>query len=100
MAVDKNFVAELLHQMASLGAISSRPMFGGLGIFVDGEMFAKISPSNIIAFKADERSRVKFLELGMKKSGKMLYYEATADQLEDPEALLAVARCAREAALR
>ncbi len=100
MAVDKDFLAELLHQIASVGAISSKSMFGGVGIFVDGKMFAKISPSNIIAFKADERNKAKFLELGMKKSGKMPYYEATADQLEDPEALLAVARCAREAALR
>ena len=71
MAVDKDFIAELLGQLAPLGAISSRPMFGGAGIFVDGKMFAKISPSNIIAFKADEQSTANFLELGMKKSGKI-----------------------------
>lgn len=100
MAVDQEFVAEMLRQLAPLGAVSFRPMFGGAGIFVDGKMFAKISPSNIVAFKADERSKARFLELGMKKSGKMPYYEATADQLEDPDALLAVAQSARAAALR
>ncbi len=100
MAADQDFLAELLSQLAPLGGDKFQTHIWRRGYFCRRKMFAKISPSNIIAFKAGEQCKASFLELGMRKSRKMPYYEATADQLEYPEALLAVARRARKAALR
>ncbi len=100
MAVDPDFVSEIVERLEPLGSINSKRMFGGVGIFVDGKMFVKISPSSVLSFKADRMNEGKFLEIGMKKSGKMPYYEATAEQLEDAEQFLSTARLARDAALR
>lgn len=100
MAVNPDILTEIVQQLSPLGAISAKPMFGGFGIFVEGKMFMKISPANVIAFKADDHNRQVFVDAGMKKSGKMPYFEASAEQLEDNEAFMAAARTARDAALR
>lgn len=91
MVVDADFVADIVDKLSPLGAA---------GLFIDGKMFAKISPSNVVSFKADTENQSKFIEAGMQKSGKMPYYEATAEQMESPEAFLAVAHLARASALR
>lgn len=100
VAVDAGFVDDILRWLSALGAISSKPMFGGIGVFIDGKMFLRISRSNIVSFKADDENRSTYVNAGMKKSGKMPYYEATADQVEDPDVFLEVAQLARDAALR
>lgn len=100
MAIDPAYVEDILHRLAELGPVAAKPMFGGRGIFLDGLMFAKISPDNVVAFKADDRNRASFVEAGMRKSGKMPYYEATAEQLEDDGAFVEAARQAYEAARR
>ena len=47
--------------MAPLGKVTARSMFGGYGIFLDGAMFALISPENELYFKADEVNRDAFI---------------------------------------
>lgn len=100
MAIDVNFLEDTIDRLSPLGAISSKLMFGGAGVFVDGKMFVKISPSCVLSFKADDQNKSAFLNAGMKKSGKMPYYEATAEQMEDDEAFMIAAKLARNAALR
>ena len=100
MAIDPDYVADILDRLSELGPVAAKPMFGGRGIFLGGLMFAKISPDNIVAFKADDRNRASFVEAGMRKSGKMPYYEATAEQLEDDAAFVDAARLACDAGRR
>ena len=100
MAVDPEFLEEIIERLSPLGAIGSKPMFGGVGVFVDGKMFVKISPSCVLSFKADGQNKSAFLKAGMKKSGKMPYYEATAEQMEDDNTFMTAAKLARDAALR
>ena len=100
MAIDQGFLDDIIERLSPLGTITSKAMFGGAGVFVDGRMFVKISPSGVIAFKADDRNKATFLNAGMKKSGKMPYYDATAEQIEDNDAFMAAAKLARDAALR
>ncbi len=94
MAVSPEFLDEVLDRLNPLGAITHKAMFGGIGLFIDGNMFAKINPKNVLSFKGNAAALVSFEGWGMEKSGKMPYYEATADQMEDENELLAVARLA------
>ena len=100
MTVNIEYITEILTRLSPLGTVTFRRMFGGTGIFIEGNMFAKISPSNILSFKADEHNKSIFIKTGMNKSGKMPYYEVTAEQIEDSGKLLAAARLACEAAWR
>ncbi len=100
MAVETYFLEEVLDRLSSFGEISSKFMFGGAGIFVSGKMFAKISSSSVLSFKADDQNRTIFIDAGMIQPGKMPYFETTAEQMENEDAFLSVARLARDAALR
>ncbi len=75
--------------------ISSRPMFGGFGIYQDGVFFALIDQDSLY-FKVDETSRKDFEELGSKqftypmKSGKISslnYFELPEEIIENREEL-------------
>ena len=70
------------------------------GIFIEGKMFAKVSPSNILSFKADKYNKLVFLSAGLNKSGKMPYFEVTSGQTEDSGKLLATAQLAYKATWR
>ncbi len=48
--------------LAGLGAVTSRKMFGGVGYFVDGEMFACVWQSNVI-LKLSEPDRAEALAM-------------------------------------
>ncbi len=100
MAVDDDFIADITGRLAPLGPITARRMFGGVGLFTEDRMFAKISGGGVLAFKADDGNRQGFIDAGMTRSGKMPYYEASAEQLEDDAQLIEAARSAVAAALR
>ncbi len=100
MPVDEDLIEDITARLAPLGPIVAKRMFGGVGLMHGGRMFAMITGAGLLAFKADDRNREEFVEAGMIKVGKMPYYEATAEQLEDDTLLLEVARSAVAAALR
>lgn len=97
MALDEAFIAYIAERLKPLGTISSKRMFGGCGIFCDRKMFCKISPSQTVSLKADEETARIYAEAGMRKSGKMNYYELSAEQLENEEVFLELARQAQYA---
>ena len=49
----------VLEQLASFGGVSSRPMFGGNGLFKGGVLFGLISGGELY-FKVDEANRADF----------------------------------------
>jgi len=81
---DKDTVMEkFLETLVPLGAAEAKAMFGGYGIFMDGQMFAKISSKGVVALKADGKNLPTFEAAGMPKAGKMPYYEVKAADLDD-----------------
>jgi DNA transformation protein len=98
---DKDAVmARLLATLVPLGAAQEKAMFGGFGIFMNGEMFAKILPKGVVALKADAENFPLFEAAGMPRAGKMPYYDVKAADLNDAKKMLAWAGSSIEAAAR
>jgi DNA transformation protein len=61
---DRSFKDQVLKQLAVLGDISCRPMFGGHGLYWRDTIFA-IAYRDRLYFKVDDRSMGDFLSRGM-----------------------------------
>ena len=100
MASSAGFLAFLDEQLAGLGPVSIRRMFGGAGVFADGIMFALVSDDTLY-FKVDETTRADFEAEGMgaftyaTKDGRntlMSYWRAPERLFDEPDEMLAWAR--------
>ena len=89
MAAD--YLAHVMELLTPTGNITSRAMFGGYGIFHEGDMFALIS-GDTLYFKADDSNRASYENAGSKPFRPMPYYEVPAEIMEDTEKLLQWAR--------
>jgi DNA transformation protein len=98
MAKKDDVLKDILERLTPLGSVSHRSMFGGFGLFMDGAMFAKISPKGVLSFKADDQNRSEFEKQGMKRAGKMPYYDVKSEDLTNTRKLRAWARSAMTAA--
>ena len=107
MNANSEFV-ENLHEVFTLfGAIETKRMFGGHGVYHEGLMFALVA-DDVLYLKADDDSSDAFESLGLPqfeyvKSGRkmsMSYYAAPDDIFDDPEHAREWADRAFEAALR
>ncbi|MDP1708138.1 MAG: TfoX/Sxy family protein [Gammaproteobacteria bacterium] len=107
MPVRNEFVEFVLEQLAPLGSVSARAMFGGHGIYQRDTIFALILEDRLY-FKVDDLNRAEFTERGLGpftytargKLTTMKYYEAPPEVFEEPEAMLSWAQQAINAALR
>jgi DNA transformation protein len=93
MSVSAEYKEWLLEQLGRVSRVSSRRMFGGLGLYA-GELFFAIVDDDRLYFKVDEATRPEFLAAGMEpfdpfKDGRPMtgYFEVPADVLEDEDAL-------------
>lgn len=101
------FVAYLAEQLAGLGRVHARRMFGGHGLYLDDAMFA-IVVDDIVYLKTDAANRAAFERLGMApfeylRRGKPVqlgFLRLPDAALEERQELLRLARLALEAALR
>jgi len=101
------FLTLVLEQMAPLGAISARAMFGGHGISCNG-LFIAIVAKDKLYFKADTQSQPSFETCGLQrfryeargKTVQMMYYEAPAEVYENAQAMAAWGQLALLAAVR
>ena len=100
----KNYIMDLLSPMEGM---TSRSMFGAVGLFIDGKMFGIISRNDRFYFKIDNKNLNDFEDAGSgpfkphaDRSMTMSYYEVPVDLLEDHEELLLWAQKAWEAACR
>ena len=114
MAVSASYKAFVLEQLSAVEPVTSRAMFGGVGIYAGGLFFALIDDDRLY-FKVDDLTRTAYLDEGMGpfdpfKNGEQVmngYYELPGDVLEDEDRLpdwmrgaLAVAARARKPAKR
>lgn len=88
---DLQFRDHVVEQLAGVGDVTSRSMFGGLGIFESGDMFGIVSKARLF-FKVDDATRPKFEAAGSEKHGPMPYFEVPAEVLENADKLQSWAR--------
>ena len=108
MAKRSEFVDYVVEQLAPLGDVSARAMFGGFGIYCEGRMFALVAEDTLY-LKVDDTNRSDFEREGLqpfcydrtdKSVAVMSYYQPPAAAIDDRELLCAWARKGVEAATR
>ena len=99
-----DYLAEVFRQF---GAVRTRRMFGGYGVYHEDLMFGLVA-SDTLYLKADDQSAKLFEDKGLGqfeyakngKTTKMSYYLAPEEIFDDPDAAEMWAQRAYEAALR
>ena len=98
MSVSEGFLTFVLEQIESLPRVSSRRMFGGVGIYSDDRFFAVIDDDTLF-FKVDDTTRARYTKRRMPPFHPMPdkppmtgYYQVPPAILEDREALTELAR--------
>ncbi|MFM1813448.1 MAG: hypothetical protein RLZ98_143 [Pseudomonadota bacterium] len=95
-------------QLAGVGPVQIRRMFGGAGVFVDGQMFALIA-DDVLYLKVDDSTRADFEAEGSEaftyqtKNGRnsiMSYWRAPDRLFEDADEMTEWARAALAVARR
>ena len=107
MARHSEFVEFVLEQLAPVGGVRARAMFGGFGIYQGDTIFAIIVDDRLY-FKADSVTRHAFAAQGLEpftyvargKTITMPYYEAPPEVFEEAEAMRSWAKQAVEVAAR
>lgn len=110
MAISKaqrEYVSHITDQLQSIGPVTSKTMFGGFGVFLEGLMFGLVA-ENELYLKVDNENRQDFEDLGLQafsfeKNGKkfeMSYFQAPEEAMEDGELLASWAAKAYGAAMR
>lgn len=107
MAFSQEYLDYVLEQLEPLGAVRAKKMFGGIGLYYDGDVFFALIENDVLRFKVDDSNRGDYTALGMgpfkpykDKSTLMQYYEVPVDVLEEAETLAAWGRKAVAVALR
>ena len=101
--------AEFLHvQLAPLGRLAMRRMFGKTGVFCDGVMFGMVA-DNTLYFRVDDDNRTVFAEaaavppLNYEKKGSTIdlsFWRVPERLFDEPDELVTWARAALAAAHR
>jgi DNA transformation protein and related proteins len=108
MAKRNEYIEYLLEQLAPLGQLRAKAMFGGYGFYCEEKFFA-IVVDDILYIKADAESKADFTKLGLKpfsyskKNGteqSMAYYPLPEEALEDAQEMMFWAKKGIAAALR
>ena len=105
MSINQSQLDFIIDQLEGIGAFSPKKMFGGVGFFKEGIMFALLG-NGIFNLRVDESNVEDFTTYGMKrflateeKKG-LPYYEVPVDILEDKDQLTRWALKAYEVAIR
>jgi DNA transformation protein len=99
MAVSPDYLQYVLEQLGGLARVTSRRMFGGMGLYCDGVFFGLIDDDTLF-FKVDDTNRPDYVARGMaafrpfkdRPDQSMSYFEVPADALEDRDELAVWAR--------
>ena len=100
--MDDDFLEFVIDQLSGVRSVTSRRMFGGIGLYSGEDFFALIDEGRLY-FCTDETTRKRYEARGIGPfeyaPGKVLrsYYEVPIDVLEDDSALCEWAREAIEA---
>jgi DNA transformation protein len=108
MIASETFAEFLREQLARLGRVSLRRMFGKIGVFCDGVMLGMVA-ENTLYFRVDDQNRATFKEaeafppLNYAKKGQTIdlaFWRAPERLFDEPDELMAWARAALAAAHR
>jgi len=108
MVASNSFGAFLCEQLAPLGPVKMRRMFGKTGVFCDGLMLGMVRDDTLY-FRVDDQARVVFKEaqsfppLNYAKKGGIIdlaFWRAPERLFDEPDELIAWARAALAAARR
>ncbi|HYE50206.1 MAG TPA: TfoX/Sxy family protein [Azospirillaceae bacterium] len=107
MPASRDYADHVAEQLAPLGEVKVRAMFGGHSLSIDGLTFALIA-EDVLYLKADGGNRPAFEAEGLKPFAPfedephktMSYYPPPDTAFDEPDELLRWARTALEAALR
>ena len=106
MSVQSRYLEYVLEQLAGLGDVSPRRMFGGVGLY-SGVLFFGLIDDDTLFFKTDasnsaeyqSRRMPRFMPPANRPVGPMGYHQVPADVIEDAELLVAWARKSVQVAL-
>jgi len=105
MAVSPGYQQFVVEQLERVGSITTRRIFGGVGLYADALYFAFIDEDRLY-FKVDDGNRPDYaaVEMGPFRpygdERTMPYYEVPVEVLEDPDALAVWAGKALDVARR
>jgi DNA transformation protein len=108
MVASDSFAEFLREQLAPLGRVTMRRMFGKTGVFCNGLMFGMVT-NDTLYFRVDDHNRVVFREaesvppLNYEKKGRTIdlsFWRVPERLLDEPEELVTWARAALAAARR
>ena len=108
MVASETYAEFLREQLAQIGSITLRCMFGKTGVFCDGVMLGMVT-ENTLYFRVDEENRETFREaeafppLNYAKNGQMIdlaFWRVPERLFDEPDELIAWARAALAAAHR
>jgi len=99
MAVQTQFLAYILEQLAGIDGLHSRRMFGAVGLY-SGELFFGLIDDDTLFLKSDasnaadytSRNMPRFMPFPERPEAVMAYYQVPADIIEDEEELQGWAR--------
>ncbi|MEZ5038603.1 MAG: TfoX/Sxy family protein [Saprospiraceae bacterium] len=90
--INNDYLNYVSDQLTEIGEFETKKMFGGIGFFKDGNMFAMIG-NNVFRLKVDESNQADFEKHGMKpyhsdtKKKGMPYWEVPEGILNDKKEL-------------
>jgi DNA transformation protein len=108
MVASDSFAEFLREQLAPLGRVTMRRMFGKTGVFCDGVMFGMVT-DNTLYFRVDDHNRAAFKEaesfapLNYEKKGSIIdlsFWRAPERLFDEPDEFVTWARVALAAARR
>ena len=106
MAKDTEFNAMIREMLSPLGGVSTRAMFGGFNLSLDGLTFGLIADDRLY-LKVDDRTQDRYEAAGLgpfqpfpDKPTTMRYYPVPDALMDDPDGLCDWAREAFDVALR
>ena len=105
MSVSDSYRTYIVEQLAALPALSTRRMFGGIGLYSDAWFFALID-DDVLFFKVDDSNRDDYVSRGMKAfmpfpgQPSLGYFQVPADVIEEAEELTRWARRSVEVAMK
>ena len=108
MVASDSFAEFLREQLAPLGCVTMRPMFGKTGVFCDGLRFGMVT-DNTLYFRIDDHNRAAFKEaevfppLSYEKKGRTMdlaFWRAPQRLFDESDELVRWARSALAAARR
>ncbi len=94
---------DAVKRLQPIGGVTSRGMFGGYGLFVDGVMFGLVNSKGEFHLRVDDSTRANFEKTGSQSHGKMPYFSVPNAVLKSDEDFcswaskaLSVARAAKK----